>query len=49
MCIGYSLTAIYHPDTEGGNVTIPGSLTASNSPHAITIDSGGGDITVSQS
>jgi Putative adhesin len=37
------------PDTAGGNVTIPASLTASNSPHAITIDSGGGDITVSQS
>jgi hypothetical protein len=36
------------PDTAGGNVTIPGSLTASNSPHTITIDSGGGDITVSQ-
>jgi Putative adhesin len=41
----------YHistPDTAGGNVTIPGSLTAANSPHTITIDSGGGDITVSQ-
>jgi Toastrack DUF4097 len=37
------------PDTAGGNVTIPGSLTASNSPHKITIDSGGGDINVSQS
>ena len=37
------------PDTAGGNVTVPGSLTASNSPHTITIDSGGGDITVSQS
>jgi Putative adhesin len=37
------------PDTAGGNVTIPGSLTASNSSHTITIDSGGGDITVSQS
>jgi hypothetical protein len=36
------------PDTAGGNVTIPGSLTAKNSPHTITIDSGGGDITVSQ-
>jgi Putative adhesin len=36
------------PDTAGGNVTIPGSLTAANSPHTITIDSGGGDITVSQ-
>jgi hypothetical protein len=37
------------PDTAGGNVTIPGSLTAANSPHTVTIDSGGGDITVSQS
>jgi hypothetical protein len=37
------------PDTAGGNVTIPGSMTAANSPHRITIDSGGGDITVSQS
>jgi hypothetical protein len=37
------------PDTAGGNVTIPGSLTAANSPHTITIDSCGGDITVSQS
>jgi hypothetical protein len=37
------------PDTAGGNVTIPGSMTASNSPHTITIDTGGGDITVSQS
>jgi Putative adhesin len=37
------------PDTAGGNVTIPSSLTAANSPHTITIDSGGGDITVSQS
>jgi Putative adhesin len=36
------------PDTAGGNVDIPSSLIASNSPHAITIDSGGGDITVSQ-
>ena len=36
------------PDTAGGNVTIPGSRTAKNSPHTITIDSGGGDITVSQ-
>jgi hypothetical protein len=36
------------PDTAGGNVSIPSSLIDSNSPHAITIDSGGGDITVSQ-
>jgi len=36
------------PDTAGGNVTIPSSLIDSNSPHTITIDSGGGDITVSR-
>jgi DUF4097 and DUF4098 domain-containing protein YvlB len=36
------------PDTQGGNVGIPSSLVASNSPHTISIDSGGGDITVSR-
>jgi len=36
------------PDTQGGNVNIASSLIASNSPHTISIDSGGGDITVSQ-
>ena len=36
------------PGTLGGNVTYPSSLAAPNSPHKITIDSGGGDITVSQ-
>jgi hypothetical protein len=36
------------PGTAGGNVTYPSSLVASNSPHKITIDSGGGDITISQ-
>jgi hypothetical protein len=36
------------PDTQGGNVDIPSSLIDSSSPHTISIDSGGGDITVSQ-
>ena len=36
------------PDNQGGNIDIPSSLVASNSPDKITIDSGGGDITVSQ-
>ena len=36
------------PDTQGGNVNIPSSLAAADSPHTISIDSGGGDITVSQ-
>ena len=36
------------PDAQGGNVNIPPSLTDKNSPHTITIDSGGGDITVSR-
>jgi DUF4097 and DUF4098 domain-containing protein YvlB len=45
---GNTKYAISTPDTQGGNVTIPSSLIASNSPHTITVDSGGGDITVSQ-
>jgi hypothetical protein len=36
------------PDTQGGNVTYPSSLVNSKSHDRITIDSGGGDITVSQ-
>jgi Putative adhesin len=36
------------PDTQGGNVTYPSSLINSKSTHKITIDSGGGDITISQ-
>ncbi len=36
------------PDTEGGNVSYPSSLVSSTSSHKITIDSGGGDITISQ-
>lgn len=39
---------IYTPDTEGGNVSYPSSLVSSSSPRTITIDSGGGDITISQ-
>jgi hypothetical protein len=37
------------PDLSGGNTSIPSSLLDRNSPHKITIDSGGGDVTVSQS
>jgi hypothetical protein len=40
--------AVSTPDTSGGNVSYPSSLVNSNSPHKITIDSGGGDITISQ-
>ena len=40
--------AVSTPDTSGGNVSYPSSLVDSNSPHKITIDSGGGDITISQ-
>ena len=36
------------PDTAGGNVSYPSSLFSSKSHHTITIDSGGGDIAVSQ-
>ena len=36
------------PDNQGANVSYPQSLFSSKSTHKITIDSGGGDITVSQ-
>ncbi len=36
------------PDTQGGNVSYPSSLVSPKSHHKITIDSGGGDITISQ-
>ena len=36
------------PDTQGGNVNFPSTLMSPTSGHAITIDSGGGDITISQ-
>jgi hypothetical protein len=45
---GDSKYDISTPDLSGGNVDIPSSLVASNSPHKITVDSGGGDVTVSQ-
>jgi hypothetical protein len=37
------------PDLSGGNPNIPSSLADPKSPHKITIDSGGGDVTISQS
>jgi hypothetical protein len=40
--------AISTPDLSGGNTTYPQSLDDPNSSHHISIDSGGGDITVSQ-
>jgi Putative adhesin len=36
------------PDTSGGNVSYPASLASSASHRTITVDSGGGDITISQ-
>ena len=36
------------PGTDGGNVTYPSSLADSNSLHPITVNSGGGDITITQ-
>jgi Putative adhesin len=36
------------PDLSGGNSTYPLSLADSKSPHKITIDTGGGDVTISQ-
>jgi hypothetical protein len=37
------------PNTDGGNVNYPSSLFNSASPHKITLNSGGGDITITQS
>jgi hypothetical protein len=36
------------PDLAGGNTNYPSSLFSSKSPNMITIDSGGGDVTISQ-
>jgi len=36
------------PDLSGGNTSYPSSLVDPNSPRKITIDSGGGDVTISQ-
>jgi hypothetical protein len=41
----------YHistPDSQGSNVTYPSALASTASHNAITIDSGGGDVTISQ-
>jgi hypothetical protein len=45
---GTTKYAISTPDTQGGNVNFPSALASPASSHAITIDSGGGDITISQ-
>lgn len=37
------------PDTQGGNVSYPSTIVSSASHNAITVDSGGGDISISQS
>ncbi|HEY6313104.1 MAG TPA: DUF4097 family beta strand repeat-containing protein [Streptosporangiaceae bacterium] len=36
------------PDTQGGNVNFPSTLASSTSPDNISVDSGGGDITITQ-
>ena len=36
------------PSTDGGNVSYPSSLADTNSPHTITVNSSGGDITITQ-
>jgi Putative adhesin len=36
------------PDTQGGNVSYPGTLVSPTSPNVITVDSGGGDVTIAQ-
>ena len=45
---GNTKYAVSTPDTSGGNVSYPSSLVNSNSLHTITIDSGGGDVTIGQ-
>jgi len=46
--LGGTTYDISTPDNQGANVSYPQSLFSSTSTHKITIDSGGGDITVSQ-
>jgi hypothetical protein len=46
--LGSTTYNISTPDNQGANVSYPQSLFSSQSTHKITIDSGGGDITVSQ-
>ena len=45
---GNTKYAVSTPDLSGGNTSIPSSLVDPNSPDKIIIDSGGGDVTVSQ-
>jgi Putative adhesin len=40
--------AISTPDTQGGNVNYPSALASPASRHTIAVDSGGGDITISE-
>jgi len=46
--LGGTTYDISTPDNQGANVSYPQSLFSSQSTHKITIDSGGGNITVSQ-
>jgi hypothetical protein len=46
--LGSTTYNISTPDNQGGNVSYPQSLVSSTSTHKITIDSGGGDVTISQ-
>ena len=46
--LGSTTYNISTPDNQGGNVSYPQSLVSSTSTHKVTIDSGGGDITISQ-
>lgn len=47
--LGSTTYNISTPDSQDANVSYPQSLFSSSSTHKITIDSGGGDITISQS
>src|SRR5580693_9375716 len=46
--LGSTTYDISTPDNQGANVSYPQSLVSATSTHKITIDSGGGDITISQ-
>ena len=46
--LGSTTYDISTPANQGANVSYPQSLFSSTSSHKISIDSGGGDITVSQ-
>jgi Putative adhesin len=46
--LGSTTYDISTPDNQGANISYPQSLFSSTSTHKITIDSGGGNITVSQ-